>query len=175
MGSQSPPSLPDQALELILLCCLPLWLSPQPCSTPPPPHPASSFLATARFQPKLWVWPGGPCLVVFVSGRASLGLAQLLCSRRPCFLQHWPSGNKEGLRGSAFSTSSLRPYSQRVICSLPLTHSVAGYPKPQHPGDGAQCCALPAGQPRILSYPEPGKERWAGGLGGFLCGSSALP
>lgn len=62
---QPAASLPTRHWGSSCSGCLPLWLSPQPRSTPTLYH---SSLATARFQPKLWVWPGGPCLVVLSVG-----------------------------------------------------------------------------------------------------------
>lgn len=85
-----------QALGLILL-----WLPPTLAVSSAMLHPYPASLLPGHSQIPTQTlglaWWALPCCVV--SGRASLGLAQLLCWWRPCFLPHWPSLNRGGPGG----------------------------------------------------------------------------
>lgn len=146
--------------------------TPPPYITPSWPQPDSSpnsGLGLARSR-----------LVLFVIGLAGLaGLAQPCPALpQPCFrcLKTTPVWNTSpwwawgGARKAALSTSPPPPGGpgHQDDCSLPLPHSVAGYPEPQHPGYGAQCCALPACEPRVLSHTESGEGAGWGAWGGLL-------
>lgn len=172
--------------------CLPLWLTPQSHSTPPYitpswPQPDSSP------NPGLSLARRSRLILFVVIGLASLaGLAQPspaptlppVSEDHPWFEhQHLVDvGRIEEGCAQHIPTSTpwaWPPWTLWMICSLLLppsssSPSVAGYPEPQHPGDGAQRCALPACEPRVLGHAESGEGAGQGPLlpcwGRQLCG-----
>lgn len=111
----------------------------------PAPAPSShrSFLATARFQPQLsWAWLEG--VTLFCQSVPQLALPSA-CLRTTVWITELSGHGKDlGRLCSVLPPAYLWAWPLWTVCSLLLPHSVAGYPKPQHPGDRAQRCALPA-------------------------------
>ena len=146
-------------------------------SPAPPLHP--SFLAIVDSSPEA----GGSLLFCCQS---PAGLTQpfpgpnYLCSEYQCWGPFGPG--KELRRQCSGPPAPACPAGPAPVDSppLPLPHSVAGDPEPQHPGDRAQRRALPASEPRVLSHTESG-ELAGWGLGpslpllGHHCGALPFP
>lgn len=135
-----PPLGLISALAASHFGCLPVLLRPLHPAPPPPSLLPSHSQIPAQTRRRGLARGSGLCLC------QSCWLCPVPVGRPPCFDHQalWARGGARKAVLSALPHPSPWAWPPWTVCSPLLPHSMAGYPKPQHPGDRAQCCALSA-------------------------------